>query len=207
MDWWDSFGRGWAKIPGSPHHIGSDVENTQTLWWGEKDKASPLSPQTAVEILQSFYSGPGEHILTGSITAWFGNSSAQDRRAVQRVLRSDEHTIGTTLPCLQDLYTRRCRTRAWIMKDSHHPNNRLFQLLRSSKRLCTHTATTERLRWSFFPKASRAGKSDLTRTPIKFHTWPLLCTHRHTETHHNFYRLTCCKCFTFTNSVASFYFK
>jgi len=64
-------------------------------------------------ILQTFYAGTVESILTGSITAWFGNSSAQVRRALQSVVCTAEHTIGTTLPTLQDLYSRRqgCSTR------------------------------------------------------------------------------------------------
>jgi len=83
-------------------------------------------------ILQTVYAGAVVSILTGSITAWFGNSSYQDRRALQRVVCSAEHTIGTTLRILQDLYSRSCRPRACkIMKDPHHRNNNnLFQLLR-----------------------------------------------------------------------------
>jgi len=101
-------------------------------------------------VLQT-YAGAVESILTGSITAWLSNSSSQDRRALQRVVRSAEHTIGTTLPTLQDLYSRRCWTRACtFMKDPHHPNNKLFQLLWSGKRLCSHAARTERLKQSFF---------------------------------------------------------
>jgi len=34
-------------------------------------------------ILQTFYTGALESILTGSITAWFGNSSSPDWRAVR----------------------------------------------------------------------------------------------------------------------------
>jgi len=90
-------------------------------------------------IFQTFYAGAVESILTGSITAWFG-----------AVVRSAEHTIGTTLPTLQDLYSRRCQTRACrIMKKPHHPNNKLFQLLRSGKRLRSHTANRETKTVSF----------------------------------------------------------
>ncbi|KAK0148524.1 LINE-1 retrotransposable element ORF2 protein [Merluccius polli] len=58
--------------------------------------------RVSMRILQSFYSGAVESILTGNITAWFGNSTAQDRRALQRVVRSAERTTGITLPSLQD---------------------------------------------------------------------------------------------------------
>jgi len=94
--------------------------------------------QVSRRILQAFYAGVVESILTGSINAWFGNSSSKDRRALQRVVRWAEHTIGTTLSTLQDLYSR-CGTRACrIMKDPHHPNNKPFQLLRTGKHLRSH---------------------------------------------------------------------
>ncbi|KAK0132601.1 RNA-directed DNA polymerase from mobile element jockey [Merluccius polli] len=54
--------------------------------------------RVSMRVLQSFYSGAVESILTGNITAWFGNSTAQDRRALQRVVRSAERTTGITLP-------------------------------------------------------------------------------------------------------------
>jgi len=43
------------------------------------------------------------------------------------------------------------------MKDPHHTNNKLFQLLWSGKRLHSHAARTERLK-----QAIRTVKSDLT---------------------------------------------
>ncbi|KAK1804869.1 hypothetical protein P4O66_019133 [Electrophorus voltai] len=44
-----------------------------------------------------------ESILTGNITVWFGNSTKQDRQALQRVVRSAECITHTELPDLQDL--------------------------------------------------------------------------------------------------------
>ncbi|KAI5100390.1 ankyrin repeat domain-containing protein 27 isoform X2, partial [Silurus meridionalis] len=70
-----------------------------------------------------FYTCTIESVLTGRITSWFGNSTMQDRRALQRVVRSAERTIHTELPNLQDIYSMRCQTRARkIMKDLSHPN-------------------------------------------------------------------------------------
>ncbi|KAI5608749.1 gastrula zinc finger protein XlCGF28.1-like, partial [Silurus asotus] len=87
------------------------------------------------QVLKTFYTCTIESVLTGSITSWFGNSTMQDRRALQRVVRSAERTIHTELPDLQDIYSMRCRTRARkIVKDLSHPNNGLFSLLRSGKR-------------------------------------------------------------------------
>ncbi len=61
--------------------------------------------ETSPSILRSFYTCTVESILTGCITAWFGNSTAGNRRALQRVVRTTRH-IGAT--CLPDIYTRRC---------------------------------------------------------------------------------------------------
>ncbi|KAI5090308.1 gastrula zinc finger protein XlCGF28.1-like [Silurus meridionalis] len=105
-----------------------------------------------------------ESVLTGSITSWFGNSTMQDRRALQRVVRSAERTIHTELPDLQDIYSMRCRTRARkIVKDLSHPNNGLFSLLRSGKRFRSLKANTERMRRSFFPQAIRCLNQETPR--------------------------------------------
>ena len=90
-------------------------------------------------ILISFYSAAVQSILTGAISVWYGNSSCGDRRALQRVVRTAEQTMGTTLPPLHDLYTTRCTNRARrIIKDPHHPCNRLFVTLRSGRCLRCH---------------------------------------------------------------------
>ncbi|KAI2652501.1 hypothetical protein H4Q32_005735 [Labeo rohita] len=82
------------------------------------------------KVLRNFYSWTIESILTGNITTWFGNSTMQDRQALQRVARK-------------------------IVKDLSHPNNGLFSLLRSGKRFRSLKTNTERLRRSFFPQAIR----------------------------------------------------
>ncbi len=57
---------------------------------------------------------------------------------------------------LQDIYLKRCKSRAAkIIKDSNHPGNHLFRLLPSGKRFRSMMAKTERLRRSFFPQAIR----------------------------------------------------
>ncbi|KAK3540864.1 hypothetical protein QTP86_002434 [Hemibagrus guttatus] len=92
----------------------------------------------------------------GNIATWFGNSIMQDRRALQRVVRSAERIIHTKLPDLHSIYSKRCWTKPRkIVKDLSHPNNGLFSLLQSGK--CFHSlkANTERLRRSFFRQAIR----------------------------------------------------
>ncbi len=111
---------------------------------------------TSPRILRSFYTCTMESILTGCITAWFGNSTAGNRRALQRVVRTACHIVGGELPSLQDIYTRRCTRKARrIIKDSSHPSHRLLSLLPSGRRFRSIRSHTSRLRDSFFPQAIR----------------------------------------------------
>jgi hypothetical protein len=63
------------------------------------------------QILKRFYSWTIESILTGCITAWYGNCSVSDRKAQQRVVRMVQY-IGAKLLAIQDLYNRRCQRKA-----------------------------------------------------------------------------------------------
>ena len=63
------------------------------------------------QILKKFYSCTIESILTGCITAWYGNCSASDHKALQRVVRKTQFITGTKLPAIDDLYTRHVRGR------------------------------------------------------------------------------------------------
>ncbi len=107
-------------------------------------------------ILKTFYSGAIESVLTQCISVWYGNSSNQDCKALQRVVRLAERISGSALPSLQDIYLKRCKSRAAkIIKGSNHPGNHLFRLLPSGKCFRSMMAKTERLRRSFFPQAIR----------------------------------------------------
>ncbi len=53
---------------------------------------------TSPRILRSFYTCTVESILTGCITAGFGNSTTGNRRALQRVVRTARHIVGGELP-------------------------------------------------------------------------------------------------------------
>ncbi len=119
---------------------------------------------TSPSILRSFYSCTVESILTGCITAWFGNSTAGNRKALQRVVRTARHIVGGELPSLQDIYTRRCMRKARrIIKDSSHPSHRLLSLLPSGRRLRSIRSRTSRLRDSFFPSGYQANEqSEIT---------------------------------------------
>ncbi len=94
---------------------------------------------------------------------WYGNSSNQDCKALQRVVRLAERISGSALPSLQDIYLKRCKSRAAkILKDSNHPGNRLFISLPSGKRFRSMMAKTERLRRSFLPPGHQAPKLKLS---------------------------------------------
>jgi gmma-aminobutyric acid receptor subunit gamma len=86
------------------------------------------------QILKRFYSFIIESILTGCITAWYGNYSVSDRKALQRVVQTTQYITGAKLPAIQDLYNRRCQKKAHkIVRDSCHPSYRLFSLLPQGK--------------------------------------------------------------------------
>ncbi len=82
-------------------------------------------------------------------------SRSGDCKALQRVVCLAERISGSALPSMQDVYLKRCKSRAAkIIKDSNHPGNRLFILLPSGKRFRSMMAKTERLRRSFFSRPS-----------------------------------------------------
>ncbi len=111
---------------------------------------------TSPRILRSFYSCTVESILTGCITARFGNSTAGNQKALQRFVRIARHIVVGELSSLQDIYTKRCTRKARrIIKDSSHPSHSLLSLLPSGRCLRSIRSRTSRLRDSFFPQAIR----------------------------------------------------
>ncbi|KAM9398945.1 uncharacterized protein ACWYII_031350 isoform 1-T1 [Salvelinus alpinus] len=103
----------------------------QRLFNLRRRKKFDLSPKT----LTNFYRCTIESILSGCITAWYGNCSAHNRKALQRVVRSAQRITGGKLPALQDTYTTRCHRKAKkIIKDNNHPSHCLFTPLSSRRR-------------------------------------------------------------------------
>ncbi len=152
-------------------HIQTQVKKArQRLYHLRQLRKFRVSPT----ILKTFYSGTIESVLTQCISVWYGNSSGQDCKALQRVVRLAERMSGSALPSLQDIYLKRCRSRAVkIIKDSNHPGKCLFTLLPSGKRFRCLMAKTERLRRSFFPQAIRLLNStqplNIIMTPLINH--------------------------------------
>ncbi len=131
-------------------HIQTQVKKArQRLYHLRQLRKFRVSPA----ILKTFYSGAIESVL---ISVWYGNTSNQDSKSLQRVVRLAERISGSALPSLQDIYIKRCKSRSVkIIKVSNHLDNRLFILLPSGKRFRSMMAKTERLRRSFFPQAIR----------------------------------------------------
>ncbi|XP_070958959.1 probable E3 SUMO-protein ligase RNF212 [Oncorhynchus clarkii lewisi] len=55
-----------------------------------------------------------ESILSDYITTWYGNCTAHNRKALQRVVRSAQRITGGNLPTLQDTYSTGCHRKAKI---------------------------------------------------------------------------------------------
>ncbi len=131
-------------------HIQSQVKKArQRLYNLRQLRKFRVSPA----ILKTFYSGAIENVLTQCISVWYGNSTNQDCKALQRVVHLAERISGSALPSLQDIYLKRCKSSAAkIIKD---PGNHFFTSLPSGKRFRSMMGKTERLRRSFFPQAIR----------------------------------------------------
>ncbi len=61
----------------------------------EEGTSASLLPEAAEEVWNE---PQNPQILTGCITAWFGNITAGNRRALQRVVRTARHIVGGELP-------------------------------------------------------------------------------------------------------------
>ncbi|CDQ93372.1 unnamed protein product [Oncorhynchus mykiss] len=51
------------------------------------------------QILKRFYSCTIKSFLTGFTTAWYGNCSASDRKALQRVVQTAQYITGDQASC------------------------------------------------------------------------------------------------------------
>ncbi len=143
------------------NHIESIVKKAQQrLYFLQQLRKFNLPP----ELLKQFYSAIIESVLCTSITfshfadniitVWFSSDTKSDLRRRQRVGRTAERLIGTTLPPLQELYSSRVSKRAGkITLDPSHPAHSLFELLPSGQCYRALSTRTTRHRNSFFPQA------------------------------------------------------
>jgi hypothetical protein len=108
------------KLNWSTHTDSMVKKAQQRLFNLRRLKKFDLSPKA----LTNFYRCTIENILSGCITAWYGNCSAHNHKALQTVVRSAQRIIGGKLPALQDTYTTRCHRMAIkIIKDNNHPSH------------------------------------------------------------------------------------
>ena len=123
------------KLNWSTHTDSIVKKAQQRLFNLRRLKKFGLSPKA----LTNFYRCTIESILAGCITAWYGNCSALNRKALQRVVRTAQRITGGKLPALQDTYTTRCYRKAIkIIKDINHPNHCLFTPLSSRRSVQVH---------------------------------------------------------------------
>ena len=132
-------------------HIDSIVKKAQQRLYFLRQLRKFNLPQ---ELLKQFYSAIIESVLCTSVTVWFSSASKSDLRRLQRVVRTAERIIGTTLPSIQELYLSRVSKKAGkITLDPSHPAHFLSELLPSGRRYRALSTRTTRHRNSFFPQA------------------------------------------------------
>lgn len=76
------------------------------------------------KLLLAFYHSSVVSILTHCLSVWYAGSTAEDRKAVLRVIDTAQRIIGCPLPSLENISTSCClrRTKA-ITRDPSHPGS------------------------------------------------------------------------------------
>uniref|UniRef100_A0A8C9SC26 Reverse transcriptase domain-containing protein n=1 Tax=Scleropages formosus TaxID=113540 RepID=A0A8C9SC26_SCLFO len=139
-----------AKLIWTEHTASTIKKAHQRLHFLRRLKKTRMS----ATVLTTFYRCAVESVLTGCITSWGGSCSIQDKKALQRVVKTAQGIIGTQLPAVQDTYATRClRMMMRIMKDHSHPTLALFSSLPSAKLLRFIRTCTARYKNSFYPTA------------------------------------------------------
>src|SRR4029434_10203279 len=109
-----------------------------------------------IPILNTFYRGTIESILSSCITVWGSSCTEHSRKALQPIVNTAGKIIGAPLPSLQDTYTTRLTWKATsIASDTSHPAHSLFSLLPSGRGYRSPRCHTTRLRNSFIHQAIR----------------------------------------------------
>jgi hypothetical protein len=95
------------KLKSSTHTYSVVKKAQQRLFNLRRLKKFVLSPKTHT----NFYRCTIESILSGCITAWYGNCTVLNCKALQKVVWSAQLITGGKLPALQDTYSTRCHER------------------------------------------------------------------------------------------------
>ena len=105
-------------------------------------------------LLVSFYRCSVESILTYCICLWYNSCTADQRKKLQRVIKTAQKIVGCPLPSLEDLHrSRSSRKTQNILMDSTHPGHSLFHLMPSGRRYRSISSGTSRFCNSFYPSA------------------------------------------------------
>ena len=98
-------------------------------------------------LLINFYRCTIESVIKYCITAGFSSYTSDNKKALQRIIRSGQWIIGTHLPTLEEIhYTRYAHRIKNIVKDNTLPGHRFFTLLPSGKRYRTLLTRTTQLK-------------------------------------------------------------
>ncbi len=140
-------------------HIQTQVKKArQRLYHLRQLRKFRVSPA----ILKTFYSGAIESVLTQCISVWYSNATNQDCKALQRVVRLAERISGSALPSLQDIYLKRCKSRAAkIIKDSNHPGKPSFHHTAIWQALQEHDGKNWETEEELLPSGHQAPKLSL----------------------------------------------
>ncbi len=142
------------QVPRCKHLRGPDLDCTHSNT--DQESQAKTVPSATAEEIQGLTNYPENFLFRGHRKCTHSVHLNVVCKALQRVVRLAECISGSALPSLQDIYLKRCKSRAAkIVKDSNHLGNRLFMLLPSGNRFRSMMAKTERLRRSFFPQAIR----------------------------------------------------
>ena len=107
-----------TTCPGPPHANTIVKKAHQRLYFLRRQKKFGMSSTT----FTNFYRCTIESILSGCITAWYGSSSAQDRKELQKVVIVAHSITQTSLPSIDSVYTSHCLGKAAsIIKDPMPP--------------------------------------------------------------------------------------
>ena len=104
-------------------------------------------------VLAKFYRAVIESVLTLSITVWYGSTTVDAKKRLQRIVKTAETIGGAPLPSMETIYQKRVLKKASaIVDDTCHSANQLFQLMKSG-RFMSFPVTSKRALTSTYPAA------------------------------------------------------
>ncbi|KAI3375445.1 hypothetical protein L3Q82_003690 [Scortum barcoo] len=169
------FRRG-RHLPLSPVHrrdcggSGLQLQAHQRLYFLRRLRRAGLGSS----VLTSFYRCVVESVLSSCIIVWHGSCSVAEKKALQRVVKAAQRTVGQQSTYHQDIYTSRCRKRAsCIMKDPTHTAHTLRSGSPTRATGVVKTRLETKLGWSgvdWTERGGRRGREDENKVRYKQRT-------------------------------------